>query len=79
MVDHSGEDFNKPVIMNVNNLVGLDSLNVSLVMLLDVIQMQCVSHCIHSSSDKSLKPPEEILGFSALFVIHEYLLLDHPV
>lgn len=32
--------FNKPVIMNVKNLVGLDSLNVFLAVLLDVVQMQ---------------------------------------
>lgn len=36
--------FNKPVIMNVNNFVGLDSLNVFLAMLLDVVQVQYMSH-----------------------------------
>lgn len=36
--------FNKPVIMNVNNLVGLDSLSVFLAVLLDAVQMQYVSH-----------------------------------
>lgn len=46
--------FNKPVIMNVNNLVGLDSLKVFLVVLLDVIQVQYVSHYVHLSSEKSI-------------------------
>lgn len=40
--------------MNVNNLVGLDSLNVFLVVLLDVIQVQYVSRYVHSSSEKSI-------------------------
>lgn len=38
--------------MNVNNTVGLDSLNVFLVVLLDAIQVHYVSHYVHSSSEK---------------------------
>jgi len=64
--------FNKPIIMNVNNLVGLDSLNVFLVFL-DVIQVPYVPHYVHSRSEKSSSPPEEILGVSVVFVIHVHL------
>ena len=40
--------------MNVNNLVGLDSLSVFLVVLLDVTQVQYVSHYVHLSREKSV-------------------------
>lgn len=58
--------------MNVSNLVGLDSLNVFLVVLLDIFQVQYVSH-VHLTSEKSVEQPEEVLDFSAVFVTQVYL------